>query len=55
MKKRAFEPTDKAWGGTRPGAGRPATGRKRASYYVTPDEDAEIKKLIEQMRNKPAE
>lgn len=34
----------------RPGAGRPSTGRVRRNYYVTPEEDAEIKKLIEQMR-----
>lgn len=39
------------WGGKRPGAGRPATGRKRQNYYVTDEEDAQIRQLIEQLRN----
>jgi hypothetical protein len=42
------------WGGKREGAGRPATGRKKVNYYVTGEEDSEIKKLIEQLR-KPSE
>ena len=39
-----------AWGGSRPGSGRPPTGRKRRQYYLTDAEDAEVKKLIEQLR-----
>lgn len=42
------------WGGSRENAGRPSTGRKKHQYYVTDEEDAEIKKLIEQLR-KPTE
>lgn len=38
------------WGGKREGSGRPATGRKRHYYYVTDQEDVEIKKLIQQLR-----
>ena len=38
------------WGGYREGAGRPSTGRKRKFYYVTDQEDAEIKKLLQQLR-----
>jgi hypothetical protein len=41
-------------GGKREGAGRPSTGRKKVNYYVTGEEDSEIKKLIEQLR-KPSE
>lgn len=39
------------WGGYRPGAGRPATGRKKRGYYVTDEEHEAIKKLIGEMRN----
>ena len=38
------------WGGHREGAGRPSTGRKRKFYYVTDQEDVEIKKLLQQLR-----
>jgi hypothetical protein len=41
------------WGGKREGAGRPSTGRKKVNYYVTGKEDAEIKKLIELLRQPP--
>ncbi|MGE5422737.1 MAG: hypothetical protein ACM3QW_05715 [Ignavibacteriales bacterium] len=44
----------KNWGGIRPGAGRPVTGRKKRQYYVTDDEDAQIKQLIDSLR-KPSE
>jgi len=37
-------------GGFRPGAGRKPTGRKKQVIYVTDDEHAKIKKLIEDMR-----
>ena len=39
-----------SWGGYREGAGRPSTGRKRKFYYVTDQEDVEIKKLLQQLR-----
>ena len=38
------------WGGKREGAGRPATGRKKRQVYVTDEEYAQIKQLIEQLR-----
>lgn len=38
------------WGGARKGAGRPPTGRKKKNYYVTDDEDAKIRELIESLR-----
>lgn len=38
------------WGGHREGAGRPSTGRKRKFYYVTDDEDAQIKQLLDSLR-----
>lgn len=41
---------NRSWGGYREGAGRPSTGRKRKFYYVTDQEDAEIKKLLQQLR-----
>lgn len=40
----------KSWGGKREGAGRPPTGRKKHTYYVTEAEDSEIRILIEKMR-----
>ena len=39
-----------AWGGSRPGSGRPSTGRKRRQYYLTDQEDAEVKELVERLR-----
>lgn len=41
-------------GGNREGSGRPSTGRKKHQYYITDDEDAQIKNLINQLR-KPSE
>lgn len=38
-------------GGTRRGAGRPKTGRKRKWYFVTDEEHEAIKKYIEELRN----
>ena len=39
------------WGGIREGAGRPVTGRKKHQYYITDEEDTQIKNLINQLRN----
>ena len=39
------------WGGSREGAGRPSTGRKKHQYYVSDEEDTQIKNLINQLRN----
>lgn len=38
------------WGGSRPGSGRPSTGRKRQFIYVTDDEFLKVKDLIETLR-----
>ena len=44
-------PNDRqGWGGKREGAGRKPTGRSKKMVYVTDEEFAEIKKLIEEMR-----
>ncbi|HOV70375.1 MAG TPA: hypothetical protein PLZ84_08645 [Clostridia bacterium] len=40
------------WGGARKGAGRPPTGRKKHCYYVTDEEDVQIKLLLERLRNR---
>jgi hypothetical protein len=37
-------------GGSRPGAGRPSTGRKRAYFYVTDEEKEKIKEFIKEIR-----
>lgn len=50
MKYEDIEAMKSAWGGQREGAGRPATGRKKHQYYVTDEEDKEIKKLIDELR-----
>lgn len=39
-----------SWGGMREGAGRPSTGRKKHQYYVTDEEDIQIKQFIKQLR-----
>lgn len=38
-------------GGPGRGQGRKPTGRKKHNYYVTPEEDVEIRKFIERMRS----
>jgi hypothetical protein len=38
------------WGGSREGAGRPATGRKRHQYYVTDEENEKLRKYLEELR-----
>ena len=42
--------TIKQHGGYRPGAGRPSTGRRKRTVYVTDTEYNAIKELIEQLR-----
>lgn len=39
-----------SWGGARPGAGRPSTGRKKATFYVTDEEKEKIRRLIKKLR-----
>lgn len=50
MKDKDIEYLKSSWGGQREGAGRPSTGRKKYQYYVTEEENKEIKKLIEKLR-----
>jgi hypothetical protein len=38
------------WGGRREGAGRPATGRKKRTYYVTDEENEALRKYLEELR-----
>lgn len=40
------------WGGSRAGAGRPSTGRKKYNIYVTPAEYELLKQYLEQLRHK---
>lgn len=42
------------WGGPRPGAGRPSTGRKRQSFYITEEENEKLREYLKELRN-PAE
>jgi hypothetical protein len=42
------------WGGKREGSGRPSTGRKKQSFYVTDEENDKLRKHLEQLR-KPSE
>ena len=37
-------------GGPREGAGRPATGRKRQSFYITDEENEKLRKYLEELR-----
>lgn len=39
------------WGGKREGAGRPATGRKRQSFYVTDEENKKLREYLEKIRD----
>lgn len=38
------------WGGYRPGAGRPATGRRKRTYYVTDEEYEKLKEYLQSLR-----
>jgi hypothetical protein len=39
------------WGGKRPGAGRPSTGRKRQSFYITDEENEKIREFLDKLRS----
>lgn len=43
-----------SWGGRREGAGRPATGRRKRTLYITDDEYDKVVKYIDELR-KPSE
>jgi hypothetical protein len=38
------------WGGTRPGSGRPSTGRKKYQFYITESEYTQLKQLLDKLR-----
>ncbi len=38
------------WGGPRPNSGRPSTGRKKKTFYVTDDEADLITKYLDSLR-----
>jgi hypothetical protein len=38
------------WGGPRPGAGRPTTGRKKQNFYITDEENEKLRKYLEELR-----
>ncbi len=38
------------WGGTREGAGRPTTGRKKRNFYITDEEETKLKTYLEELR-----
>jgi len=38
------------WGGTRKGAGRPRTGRKKVVMYITTEEEIKVKKYLKIIR-----
>ena len=45
----------KNWGGSRAGAGRPSTGRKKYNFYITEEEHQLLKQYLEQLRLKSDE
>ena len=45
-----FELENTNWGGSRPGAGRPPTGRKQVKFFLTDDEKAQVKQFIDAIR-----
>ena len=38
------------WGGSREGAGRPATGRSKRMYYITEEEDIKLREYLQSLR-----
>jgi hypothetical protein len=38
------------WGGSREGAGRPSTGRKKVNFYITEDEETKLRTYLEELR-----
>lgn len=43
------------WGGKREGSGRPTTGRKKKTYYITEEEDQLLREFLENIRKEPPE
>lgn len=43
--------TANTWGGSRPGSGRPTTGRKRVFVYLTDEEEKILKSVLTKKRN----
>jgi hypothetical protein len=43
-------PPKATWGGSREGAGRPSTGRKRQNFYVTDEENEKLRAYLEELR-----
>lgn len=44
--------TTKSWGGRREGAGRPATGRKKRTMYITDSEYQKLTEYLDSLRQK---
>lgn len=44
---------ESSWGGSREGAGRPSTGRKKQNFYITDEENEQLRNYLEELR-KPA-
>lgn len=42
---------ERQWGGPREGAGRPATGRKKQNFYITDEENEQLRQCLEELRN----
>lgn len=42
--------TKQSWGGKRPGAGRPSTGRKKRTLYITDEEYNKLKEYLQSLR-----
>jgi hypothetical protein len=38
------------WGGKRKGAGRPTTGRKTKTFYITEEEDKKLRAYLKELR-----
>ena len=38
------------WGGKREGAGRPGSGKKQYSFYITEEENTELRRHLKEMR-----
>ena len=44
-----------SWGGKRPGAGRPSTGRKKRTLYITDEEYNKLKEYLQSLRSESVE
>ena len=38
------------WGGKREGAGRPGSGKKQYSFYITEEENAKLRRYLKEIR-----